>query len=245
VQSDFYERAVQDPDFVVVEERQAQKLIGQRILSIRLGTQSIEWPRHCLIPYPSEFDTQIDILASAVECASTRPAVARELVHSIDAESMKRWYIDVALQSGYWRARHGWADGAPSTQGKRRRRPMGQERLERLFARDAWRCRYCGIRIGGNRSNFKSLADAIGMPELIAGRTDEARHGLYLMLMGSYDHVDPHSRGGSDEECNLVTACWSCQFGKYRYELNELNVNHPECLPAQSDDSWRGVAVRS
>ena len=125
------------------------------------------------------------------------------------------------------------------------RKIVSQTKLDELFARDMWRCRYCGIRVAGNRKHFKKFANAIGMPELIAGRTDESRHGLYLMLMASYDHVKPVNQEGTNDSTNLVTACWCCQFGKYKYSLDELGLTGPINLELVVSDSWVGLDSKS
>lgn len=239
-QSDRLERAVQDPSFPNISESEAFKLIGQIELRDRLGTDPIKWPKHCLIEYPAGFETQIDLVQQATEITHQDPRRARELIRSVDQESMKRWYIDVALKSGDWRSMHSGI--ASRNVGKTRKRtPMSQKRLEDLFQRDQWRCRYCGIRVGGNRRHFTAFAKAIDMPELVAGRTDESRHGLYLLLMASYDHVTPHCNNGTDDDDNLVTACWSCQFGKFRYSLAELRLESPREITTKSISSWHGL----
>ena len=79
------------------------------------------------------------------------------------------------------------------------------------------------------------------MPELVAGRTDETRHGLYLMLMASHDHVKSHSEGGSNEDSNLVTSCWGCQFGKYKYSLRELRLDNPLDTEPVMLENWNGL----
>lgn len=33
------------------------------------------------------------------------------------------------------------------------------------------------------------------------------------------DHIDPRSKGGSDDQINLITACWDCNRGKSNKEL--------------------------
>lgn len=55
----------------------------------------------------------------------------------------------------------------------------------RILSRDGFRCRYCG-------------------------RNTEQHQTLVLQV----DHIVPRSRGGGDEENNLVTACWECNIGK-------------------------------
>ena len=238
--SDRFERAVQDPEFVDISEKEANKLVSEFALNFVLGANPSAWPRHCLIPYPAEFDTQIDRLEQALKLTNTDPDQSRDIVKSIDSEEMKRWFIDVALKAGAWRAKYSGVSGV-DVKNSRRRKAISQKRLEDLFERDKWRCRYCGIRVAGNRKHFKKFAKAIRMPELVSGRTDESRHGLYLMLMASYDHVKPHSEGGSNDDSNLVTSCWSCQFGKYKYSLKELGLQNPFEREPEALGDWCGL----
>ena len=233
---------MQDPEFIEIGEQEANKLIGQQILSLELGTNPLSWPKHCLIPYPTEFDSQIDRLEQALKLANTDPDQSRDIIKSIDSEEMKRWFIDVALKAGAWRAKYSGVSGVDIKNSKRRK-AISQKRLEDLFKRDKWRCRYCGIRVAGNRKHFKKFAKAICMPELVSGRTDESRHGLYLMLMASYDHVKPHSEGGSNDDSNLVTSCWSCQFGKYKYSLDELRLQNPLDVAPVALWDWHGLKL--
>ena len=209
-----------------------------------LGTDTEKWNTNCLVPYPKEFDKQIDLVAEAVRIAHLDPARARAMVQSFDSEPMKRWFIDVALWSGAWRAEIvGLHEKGMKSLGIRK--IVSQKKLDELFARDKWRCRYCGIRVAGNRKHFKKFANAIGMPELIAGRTDESRHGLYLMLMASYDHVRPVNQDGTNDSSNLVTACWCCQFGKYKFSLDELGLTGPIDPKLVKSDSWVGLDSNS
>jgi len=238
--SDRFERAVQDPEFVDISEEEANKLTREFALNFVLETNPSAWPSHCLIPYPAEFDSEIDKIEQALQLANTYPDQSRNLVKTIDSEAMKRWFIDVALKSGAWRAKYSGVSGVDA-KNSRRRKAISQMRLEALFERDKWRCRYCGIRLAGNRKHFKNFAKAIRIPELVSGRTDESRHGVYLMLMASYDHVKPHSEGGSNDDSNLVTSCWSCQFGKYKYSLKELGLQNPFEREPEAFGDWCGL----
>ena len=209
-----------------------------------LGTDKASWDKNCLVPYPREFDKQIDLVSEAVQIAHSDPSKARAIIQSLDTEPMKRWFIDVALWSGIWRAEIVGLD-EKRIKGLGVRKIVSQKKLDELFASDKWRCRYCGIRVAGNRKHFKKFAQAIDMPELIAGRTDESRHGLYLILMASYDHVKPVNQEGTNDSTNLVTACWCCQFGKYKYSLDELGLAGPINLELVVSDSWAGLDSKS
>ena len=213
---------------------------NEQVLIEQLGSDYSKWPNKCLIDYPREFDSQIDIVKQALTVAESKPKYASDLVRTINEQAMKRWFIDVALWSGAWRAKlSGVSDDEQKVSHKRQ--AISQKRLEALFERDKWRCRYCGIRVAGNRKHFVKFAKAIRMPELVAGRTDETRHGLYLMLMASHDHVKSHSEGGSNEDSNLVTSCWGCQFGKYKYSLEALRLNNPLKTEPVMRGDWNGL----
>ena len=209
-------------------------------LQQHLGVDDGAWPRHCVIEVPQEIKEDIYRVVEAVQVAHINPQKAKSIIGVVNAEAMKRWFIDVALWSGFWRAER--RDSAEATKTKKSIRiPIPQKQLEALFDRDGWHCRYCGIPIGGNRKHFKKFAKQIDMPELIHGRSDETRHGIYLIMMASYDHVESHSRGGTDEFSNLVTACWPCQFGKYKFELLELGLEDPRLRKSEIAGNWKGL----
>ena len=50
----------------------------------------------------------------------------------------------------------------------------------------------------------------------------------------------PHSLGGRTEVENLVTSCYSCNFGKDEYKLDQLKIENP-FLRHPKDDGWRGL----
>ena len=189
-----------------------------------LGTDKASWNKNCLVPYPREFDKQIDLVAEAVRIAHSDPAKARAIIQSLDTEPMKRWFIDVGQNSGFWRAKFSGVKEKSYEPSSHLGKPNADE-LDALFERDNWRCRYCGIRVGGRGEHFKRFAKLINLPELAEGELNETRHGLRLMLQASYDHVQPKNQGGSNDQDNLVTACWSCQYGKGKYSLAVLKIS--------------------
>jgi hypothetical protein len=58
------------------------------------------WPKQCLIEVPPEIRVDIDLVVEAAALARTNPQMSRSIVGGVDAEAMKRWFIDVALWSG-------------------------------------------------------------------------------------------------------------------------------------------------
>jgi len=210
-------------------------------LQQHLGDDESAWPKHFIVKVPPDIRADIDRVVEAVQVAPTDPKKAKSIIGLVNAEEMKRWFIDVALWSGFWRAERRKSSGVNKTK-KSIRIPIRQKQLEELFNRDGWHCRYCGNPVGGNRKHFKKFAKQIDFPELVHGRSDETRHGIYLMMMASYDHVVPLNSGGSNETQNLVTACWPCQFGKYSFTLEELGIDAPRSDSSYSHDDWKGIA---
>ena len=108
-----------------------------------------------------------------------------------------------------------------------------------IFARDGWRCRFCGCRV--ILSEAKKIMSA-GLPGAIPWGKKEAdyKHGAFYAISASLDHVVPHSRGGTNEESNLVTACWTCQFGRDYFLLEQVGLLDPRARPPVKDD-WDGL----
>jgi DNA-directed RNA polymerase subunit RPC12/RpoP len=109
-----------------------------------------------------------------------------------------------------------------------------------LFARDGYRCRYCGVRVLPG-SVTKKMQSILGKQHFDAtSRSNHARHGIKLVFSASLDHVVPHSRGGQTNPDNLVTACWACNYGKSEYTLAEMGLDDPRDREPRVDD-WQGL----
>jgi hypothetical protein len=68
---------------------------------------------------------------------------------------------------------------------------VGTAKRNRIWKRDGFHCRYCG----GPVRHIKTKA---------IGSSDRA----------TIDHVQPSSRGGNDDDVNLVTCCHACNWRK-------------------------------
>lgn len=78
------------------------------------------------------------------------------------------------------------------------------------------------------------------LPGAIPWSETEGFHGAFFAMSASMDHVVPHSAGGTNEEENLVTACWSCQFGRGAWSLGEVGLLDPRTRPPVKD-GWDGL----
>jgi hypothetical protein len=45
-------------------------------------------------------------------------------------------------------------------------------------------------------------------------RNNHSYHGIWLMTAVTLDHIEPLAKHHDDSDENLVTCCWSCNFGK-------------------------------
>lgn len=106
-----------------------------------------------------------------------------------------------------------------------------------LFARDGWHCRFCDCRVVPPKMR---AAMRIALPGAIPWSETEGYHGGFYALSASVDHVVPHSAGGGNDQENLVTACWSCQFGRGAWSLEEVGLSDPRDRSPVRDE-WDGL----
>ena len=109
---------------------------------------------------------------------------------------------------------------------------------EAIFARDGWRCRFCGIKV------ISKAARAV-LIRLYPDKThwvkqEFQRHSALYAMASSLDHIVPHGRGGKNEECNFVTACYCCQFGRGEWTIDEVEVSDP-FKHEPVIDAWDGL----
>lgn len=107
-----------------------------------------------------------------------------------------------------------------------------------VFERDAWRCRFCGMKVLSRKAR-NILAN--GFPKISRWKPQGYKsHAALYAMASSLDHVIPHSRGGEDSDENFVTACYGCQFGRGEWLLEEMELMDPRQF-APVLDSWDGL----
>jgi len=112
------------------------------------------------------------------------------------------------------------------------------EQIAELHRRDGFHCRFCGIPV--IRAEVRKMAAKLYPEQVTWGRTNASQHAGFQALWAQYDHVVPHSAGGTNELENLVVTCAACNFGKMSYRLEELGLTDPrDYSPVQS--TWDGL----
>ena len=158
-----------------------------------------------------------------------------------DSDSVGEFFKEHGQQSAYFRvANRKEIDRANLLMKAINKTPRLMPRIEKeVFIRDSYHCRYCGIRIVA-KEVFTQFSRIIGTEVFSVERENDKRNGLTLGLRGVADHVEPYASGGRTENENLVTSCYSCNFGKAGYTIGQLGIEDPRLRPP-IDDGWLGL----
>jgi len=113
-----------------------------------------------------------------------------------------------------------------------------KSQIAQIHERDGFHCRYCGVPV--IRPEIRKRAVTL-YPEVVTwGNSNATQHAGFQAMWAQYDHVVPHSSGGTNELDNLVLTCAPCNFGKMSYRLEELGLLDPRDFEP-SHSTWDGL----
>jgi hypothetical protein len=192
-----------------------------------LGTDPTNWSTTCPLPPPTWFEDQTELFTQAVQFAAKGDIdTAITTLESIRSADLRNWFCQHGQVSGRFRNR--------ILQNKEHK--LNAEELDPVrspdsfrqdvFARDDYTCQYCGGKVTP-KETLEYFAKAIGKEYFCTSGTNDERHGIILAFRANADHVTPWNHGGKTAPSNLVTCCWSCNYGKAGYTLNELQLTDP------------------
>lgn len=192
-----------------------------------------------LVPIP-EFDRAIEQLSLAADALLSGDKKQAEIgVRNADLPAIMDFYKRVVGPNDP--AIHGTSvqpRALPKQERIEKRMPPARVEVE-IFERDDWRCRFCDTRVisrDARKVFIRELPD-----EVTHWTTSEyTRHTALLVLAASLDHIMPHSRGGTNDENNLVTACASCNYARGAWTLEEVRLSDPRDR-APIADRWDGL----
>jgi hypothetical protein len=197
-----------------------------RTFCYELGEDPALWSKDAPLPKPTWITDSFQVFSESLELIREDKLIeAKSLLRNSHDLEMREWFNVHAQNTGAWRSK---AFGIPAPTPVM---PLDQvksfTRFEpSVFARDNFRCRYCSSEVLPKKV-FKQVHTALGPEALPLGRTNTTRSGFYLMFVATLDHVLPWSLGGRTDETNLVTCCWSCNYGKANFTVVQLGLKDP------------------
>ena len=192
-----------------------------------LGDRPEFWSTRAPLLAPPWFNAQIDAFAAAVQAAALgdkRKAV--EHLATVKSTDLRVWYVEHGQMSGRFRVRGRRLPVPQAISPSRDAQRSPDAFAKQLFLRDGHLCRYCGVRVVPKQV-LAAFAAVVGVKVFCATGTNEARHGVVLAFRANVDYVVPWKLGGPTNPDNLVTACWSCNYGKAGYTIEQLGIEDP------------------
>ena len=196
------------------------------------------WSHLAPLPPPEWARVSVRRLGDAIRAATRDDReAALSILTEIDSQRLRAWGAEHGQMSGRHRC-NGARNGGEAA--LRAGRSISDSLRLRIHERDSYHCRYCGMEIIV-RPAIKAFARYISGPAFTWGSTLESRHGAALLAVAQVDHLVPYNAGGTLSEDNLVTACWSCNYGKDGFTLEQLGLDDPRSRPPVVSD-WDGLA---
>jgi hypothetical protein len=193
----------------------------------------------CFRPPIPEVHKAADMLAEAADALlAANHELARERLRQADMPALFEYAYSIMGRETLDIHRRRVVDAPIQTGAKAAQRKPSATVEMTMYARDGWRCRYCGCRVvlKTARDKFREL-----LPGAICwSGPDRGRHAAFYALNAVPDHVTAHAIGGGNDLDNLVTACWPCNFGRMHYSLDEFGLIDPRSRQPVVDE-WDGL----
>ena len=214
-----------------------------------LTDDTTKWSRECVLPYPKEFDRSIDLLLEASLMAVQGISgikQAQQLIQEMLDADMRSWFDALAQNAGAVRLEILNRKPKKSNGKSSEERPTKKREMQ-IIREQGFHCRYCGIRLVPNKQ-LENLQDLVGYKTL-PNRSQEKKklrntdiHGIWILTRATVDHVEPMAMGGLDinRDENLAACCWSCNYAKSWYTIEDLEIDNPMGRPARHTD-WLGL----
>lgn len=205
-----------------------------------LGEDPSAWDRRVPLPPPTWFSDELVLFhAAAILAARGKLTAAIEVLGTMRSDEMREWLVEHGQVSGTRRVRGLKSAAPPAASEFDPVRNAPRELQRRVFQRDSYTCRYCGLR-QVSMEVLRAFERVVGATVFRTVGTNEQQHGVVHAFKIVADHVVPHSRGGRTDLDNLVSACPGCNYGKGSYTVGELAIRDPRERPPCGDD-WDGM----
>lgn len=198
------------------------------------------WDKYSPLPPSNWFREQVDIFAEAVTIASQGNIEdSIRILETIRSNDLRDWYVEHGQMSGWFRNEQlGVKTPKPENVELDPLRSPDKHR-KATFERDSYTCQYCGIKVIP-KEIFAAYSKIVGLERFRPTGTNQERHGVVLAFRANADHVVPWVHAGQTNLSNLVTSCWSCNYGKSGYTLEEIALEDPRGRNL-TNTNWAGL----
>ena len=207
-----------------------------------LGRDSSSWSNEAPIKKPEWIQDSFQLLVDVITYASMgRVDSAQSILKDSRDLEMRTWYHVHAQNTGQWRFDN-FKVKSPDPILPLDPITSISKFESKLFARDNYKCQYCRDHVIPKRV-FSKANLRIGSTDFPLGRTNLTKSGFYSIFVATLDHVLPWSLGGRTDETNLVTCCWSCNYGKANFTVEQIGIKNPlrSKIERDSENRVRGL----
>lgn len=205
-----------------------------------LGTNPDLWSKKRSLTPPSWFKNEIGLFSIAVKLASQGNIQdSIKILKEIKSDELRNWFCEHGQVSGRFRNRILKRPKLKSNNIALDILKSPNKYRKEVFERDNFTCQYCGGKVIPEEL-FEIYSKVIGRENFCTHGTNIERHGVILAFRANADHVIPWNRGGKTEPDNLVTCCWSCNYGKAGYSLEEIMLDSPKFNDFRNQN-WSGL----
>lgn len=197
------------------------------------------WDKSSPLPPPEWFNDELKLFIDAVRTAAAGDrAKSIQLLSKIKSDELRDWYCEHGQMSGMFR------NNELKIETERKNISLDSLRSpdkyqKEVFQRDDYACQYCGVKVIPEEV-FAAYSKFVGLDFFRATGTNSERHGIVLAFRANADHVVPWIHGGRTSPENLVTSCWSCNYGKSGYTLEEIGIDDPREKKI-TNPKWQGL----
>jgi hypothetical protein len=205
-----------------------------------LGTNPDLWSKKCPLTPPSWFENEIELFSKAIKLASLGNIQGSiKILREIKSDELRNWFCEHGQVSGRFRNKFLKIYKIKPVDITCDTLKSPDKYRNEVFKRDNFTCQYCGIKVVP-KEVFEIYSKVIGRENFCTHGTNIERHGVILAFRANADHVIPWNRGGKTELENLVTCCWSCNYGKAGYTLEEIMLDNPK-INYFCNQNWIGL----
>ena len=198
-----------------------------------------KWSKTCPLQPPKYFNQSLNVFVKAFRAAEVGDKdAAIKLLGDTQGQELRNWYIEHGQMSGWhYRVKALKKPKPKKYTGELEKNKSFTKYESQVYQRDGYRCGYCGIRVIDTKALLK-MEKIVGKKYFKVKGKNHERHGVALVLRATIDHIKPLSRGGRTRMGNLITSCWSCNYGKLNATLKQLGISNPLKKPSNPNRYW-------